>query len=177
MAVTVPDTARLILSIFNFRNHVFERAIMIKSKIIGFTGVFILLFSCASWFFSPPKQDLSVIYYEPSDTIDVLFVGSSHTYCGINPNVLWRGEGIAAYNFTSGGQPLWTSYYYINEALKSQKPSLIVLDMLYTFVDYDNGYRPKEQNTLNPLYPSFNKLNMVRAGIGPEHRISVYLAK
>ena len=36
---------------------------------------------------------------------------------------------MAAYNLAGSNQPLWNSYYYFKEALKYQKPQLVVLDV------------------------------------------------
>lgn len=66
---------------------------------------------------------------QPENTIDVLFVGTSHVYSDINPAVLWERHGIASFDLATGGACLVNSYYAIQEALKTQSPSLIVLEM------------------------------------------------
>ncbi len=80
-----------------------------------------------------PKYDygicsMSNLYAQPENSIDVLFVGSSLIYSGVNTNELWSHYGIAAYNLCSAEQPFWVSYHVILEALKTQHPRLIVLD-------------------------------------------------
>lgn len=65
----------------------------------------------------------------PADTTDVLFIGSSHVYYGISPSVLWERQGIAGYNVSSAGQNIQTAYFDLREALKTQAPRLIVMDM------------------------------------------------
>ena len=45
------------------------------------------------------------------DTVDVLCVGSSHVYCGINPVQLYNDYGIAAYDLAAGSQAVWYSYF------------------------------------------------------------------
>lgn len=80
-----------------------------------------------------PKYDYGIcamtnLYSQPRDSIDVLVVGSSLTYAGINTNVLCTQYGIAAYNLCSAEQPFWISYYVIREALKTQHPKVILLD-------------------------------------------------
>ena len=37
----------------------------------------------------------SQLYHTPENTIDVVFMGSSHCYCGVYPAYLWRDKGIA----------------------------------------------------------------------------------
>ena len=68
-------------------------------------------------------------FYELKDnTVDVLFLGSSHAFEDFNTGVLWSDYGMAAYILAGSDQPLWNTYYYLKEALKTQKPELIVLE-------------------------------------------------
>lgn len=68
-------------------------------------------------------------FYElEENTVDVLVLGSSHAYMSFNTGVLWREQGISSYLLTASAQPLWNSYYYLREALKTQTPKLIVLE-------------------------------------------------
>lgn len=47
--------------------------------------------------------DMVHSFYEiEEDTLDVLFLGSSHLYYGVQPNELWRDYGIASCNGESG---------------------------------------------------------------------------
>lgn len=103
------------------------------------------------------------LYAQPKNTIDVLFLGSSHVHCNINTAVLWEEYGIAAYHLTSAEQPLWNSYHYLVEALKTQSPSLVVLDMFSPARFYDD-YQPKwlGQN-VNGMRLSLNKYQAVKA--------------
>lgn len=80
-----------------------------------------------------PKHDYGICsmmnyYAQPEDSIDVLCVGTSMFYAGVNTNVLWSEYGIAAYNLCSAEQPFWVSYYTIQEAIKTQHPKVILLD-------------------------------------------------
>ena len=72
------------------------------------------------------------LYATPRDLVDVLFVGSSHCYAGVNPDLLWRDFGIAAFDMAISGQDKPSSLYYTKEALKSQSPKVIMVDLLAT---------------------------------------------
>lgn len=101
-------------------------------KIICFTAIFITLLYFSSRVLRF-KNDNGIyqgdsFYEQKINSIDVLFLGSSHVHYNINPAVLYNEYGIAAYNFTSGSQPIWSTYHYLAEALKYQKPKLIVLE-------------------------------------------------
>lgn len=94
----------------------------------------ILLISCGgAHYVLMPKDDFGAgsmihFYAQPKNQIDVLAVGTSLTYSGLNTNVLWSNWGISAYDLASAEQPYWNTYYYIEEALKYQQPKVIVLD-------------------------------------------------
>lgn len=67
-------------------------------------------------------------YEEPRDSMDVIFMGSSVAFCGINPMELWKNYGMTSYVFANGAQQIQLSYYYLQEALKRQSPKVVVLD-------------------------------------------------
>ncbi len=96
---------------------------------------------------------------------DVICVGSSHVYCGINPIQMYEDMGIVAYDIAEGSQAPWQSYYYIKEVCKTQKPKIIIYDtyMMGT-VQSDDGYQDYQtvNNLLNgPI--AFNKISAVCA--------------
>ena len=81
------------------------------------------------------------LYVQPKNKIDVLFLGSSHVHCNVNTQLLWDEYGMAAYLMTGAEQPIWNSYYNLKEALKTQKPKLVVLDMFCPSRFYDDFQR------------------------------------
>lgn len=101
-------------------------------------------------------------YAQPKDSIDVLFMGSSHIHCDVNTAELWKKYGIAAFDYSAAEQPLWMTYYYIQEAMKYQKPEVVVLDL------YSPAYRPADfqydflMENLNGMRFSFTKLKMLQ---------------
>lgn len=110
----------------------FKQIAFFWARLICFACVTGLLLSYAGYVLTP-KHDYGIcsmmnLYRQPEDSVDVLAVGTSLAYSGINTNVLWREYGIAAYNLCSAEQPFWVSYYTIREALKTQHPKLILLD-------------------------------------------------
>ncbi len=72
---------------------------------------------------------LADFYELDKNQVDVLCIGSSHVYYGINTCQLFEDYGIASYLLASPGQPVWISYYLLEEALKTQYPRLVVLDI------------------------------------------------
>ncbi len=104
---------------------------------------------------------LKKFYELEKNQIDVLVLGSSHAYEDINPAVLWDEHGIAAYDLCGSIQPLWNTYYYLKEALKTQTPRLIILEAYTTtFADeYSNDSRIIK-NTYG-LKPSLDKIKAI----------------
>lgn len=67
-------------------------------------------------------------YKLDNNTVDVLILGSSHAFVNFNNGTLWNEYGISSFILGGSVQPMWNSYYFCKEALKTQKPELIVLE-------------------------------------------------
>ena len=76
-------------------------------------------------------------YKLENNTIDVLLLGSSHSFVNINSLYLYKLYGIASFNLTGSVQPLWNTYFYLKETLNTQKPKLIVVEAYLTLANYD----------------------------------------
>ena len=80
-----------------------------------------------------PKHEYGIcpminLYRQPRGSVDVLVAGSSLAYSGSNTNVLWKAYGISSYNLCGAEQPFWSTYYQLREALRYQRPKVIILD-------------------------------------------------
>ncbi len=107
------------------------------------------------------------MYAQPADTVDVVFLGSSHIHCDVNTALLWRDYGIAAYDYSAAEQPLWITYYYLQEICKYQKPKLVVVD-LYGPARFKDDYQYTWlTENLNGFKFSMNKVNMLMASCEP----------
>ena len=67
-------------------------------------------------------------YKQTPNTVDVVFVGSSKVYCQIDTGVIWDEYGISSFDLGGSEATTWNSYYFLKEALKTQKPKVIVYD-------------------------------------------------
>ena len=101
-------------------------------KIIAVLILFLIVFAYINNAFYIKYSDgiysLNVFYELDKNTVDVLFLGSSHAFENYNTSVLWDEHGIASYVLGGSEQPMWNTYYYLKEALKTQSPELIVLE-------------------------------------------------
>lgn len=113
------------------------------------------------------------MYYQPKNTVDVAFLGSSHVHCDVNTVELWDKYGIAAYDYSAAEQPLWVTYYYFKELMKYQKPKLVVID-LFTPARIRENYRYRWiRDNLYGVRLSPNKIRMLLTAV--EHdKLSIY---
>ncbi len=133
------------------------------------------LADCALCVKSPHGVDqMRYLYAQPRGKIDVLFLGTSHVHCNVDTQILWDDYGIAAYLCTGAEQPLWNSYHALKEALKTQKPELVVLD-LFGPARFSDDYQEKwlDEN-LGGMKRSLNKLAAVKAST-PVNRMEFFL--
>lgn len=68
----------------------------------------------------------------PKNSLDCLFVGSSHFYNGINPVVIYDQSGYTSFTLACSGTDMTTAYLVTNYALRTQSPQVVFLDA-YTF--------------------------------------------
>lgn len=114
------------------------------------TGIFIIIFVLIllglTKIFVPASKHSTIIkelYDEPENTLDVIFVGESSVYKGVSPMKIWEKYKITSYDYAASGAKLYNNYYSIKEALKYQKPKVIVLntDQLFHDEPFKEGYK------------------------------------
>lgn len=113
-------------------------------------------------------------YDQPKNTIDVLAVGSSHVHCGVNTATLWEEYGIAAYDLSAAEQPLWMTYYYLQEAYKYQNPKVVILDV-FSPARFKEDYHERwvEESVLG-MHFSKTKWDMLQVSLEPEKRKELF---
>lgn len=68
-------------------------------------------------------------FYETApNSLDVLFVGTSHTYYSFSPQMLYDEYGITSHNLGTSAQPVLASRWWIEEALRYQRPKAVILE-------------------------------------------------
>jgi hypothetical protein len=102
---------------------------------------------------------------EPAYSIDVMFFGSSLIYCDIAPPAIYDKSKITSYVMGGPEQTLPITYYYIKEALKTQSPKVIFVEV--TGLLYDKYYSSTETNILF-MPKSINRLSATFEGANPD---------
>ena len=102
------------------------------SKMVVLLLCTVFLFICVNDTLAFKSSDgvtpIKDFYHYPKDSIDVLLLGTSHMGTDIDAATLYDEYGIASYCLWGSMQPLWNSYFYLKEALKTQTPRLVILE-------------------------------------------------
>ncbi len=149
------------------------------TKRLAAAAVFLVLAAAALWladnilrakFIGDSTTIIDGFYAEKKDDIDLLVLGSSNSFCTVNPLVLYEHYGIAAYDFGSSSQPMQISVLYLKEALKCQKPAVVALEITMLTSDPISSRReqalrwgltdmPLSADKLRCIYQSVGKLD------------------
>lgn len=91
------------------------------------------------------KSRYDGFYEQPENSIDMVFIGSSHSYCTFDPE---NFDSVLGTNSWQLGTPLQhydTSYFVLKEVLKTQKPKIVVLELYWDMLD--DKFEMKQANS------------------------------
>ena len=108
---------------------------------------------------------------EPKNSIDVLFLGSSYAYCDWNPAMMYAESGLTGYVMGGSEQTPALTYWYLKEALRTQSPSVVVMEASSLFFD---RYRNYTQTNVERMPWGFNRLGAIFTAAEPEKRVSLF---
>lgn len=111
---------------------------------------------------------METFYELEENSVDVLVLGSSHSFEDINPAVLYEEYGMASYVLASSVQPLWNTYYYLKEALKTQTPELIVLECWCTLYTQEYSKPSYVIKSTHGMKWSVDKWNAIKVSVNEE---------
>lgn len=120
-------------------------------------------------YFSDEWSNTSTIvnfYRMEKDSIDVLFMGSSHCISAFSPQELYDRYGLRSYNLGTEQQSLLVSYYWLKEALRYQHPKAVVLDTYICFPYLDTPLNTREaavRYAIDPMRWSPVKIEAIAA--------------
>lgn len=74
------------------------------------------------------------------DSVEVISFGSSHAWNGVDPAVMYRDYGVAAYNYACVWQSINTTALFVKDALKTQSPQVLLVETFnaWTPLEYVN---------------------------------------
>ena len=106
-------------------------------KAAAFMLGLVVLIEGASLIFKPKRkyveggvhdQAANGILSEPENTIDMLVLGDSETYCSIVPLRLWEKQGITSFVCGTSAQKLCYSEEFLHKAFRNQSPNVVILE-------------------------------------------------
>lgn len=147
-------------------------------KIVAFCTICITLFigfTKIYFYKNYGNWNITKLYDLPKNSVDVLAAGDSHMLTTTNPAIIWNEQGIASYTVSSEGQDIWITYHNLVEALKTQHPELIMVDV-HNVVN-NNEYSNDAAGTMAILgmKPSWNKVQSIKAAVPSEKFMSYFL--
>ncbi len=74
-------------------------------------------------------------YAQPKDSLDMVFIGSSHSYCTFDPEIVDKGLGTNSYQMGMPLQHMDSTYYTLREILNYQKPRTVVVEVYWDMMD------------------------------------------
>ncbi len=107
-------------------------------------------------------------FYEEEENIDNVFIGSSHVYYNIDPEILNELNGKKNFNLGTSNQTLDGSYYMLREALRYHELEHVYLEVYYSLstvpkaganiIWWTSEYMENSRNRMEYIY------NVVPAG-------------
>jgi hypothetical protein len=113
-------------------------------------------------------------FNEPEESMDVIFYGSSNTYCTMSPLILWDETGLRSYVLSTQTQPLEASYLYMKQSFLSQSPKLVVLELSMVFESLEALDDEVLRDTIDPLPWKQGKAELIRELVPKGERGSFY---
>lgn len=116
--------------------------------------------------------------FTETDTVDVVLVGNSHLYTGVNPKNLSAALGANCFILASPGTTIMDSYYCLKEALQRTHPKVAIIE---TYGINNKTNHGLEGGGLSDQFKSFNarkniplKLASTPSLFLPEHYITAW---
>lgn len=77
----------------------------------------------------------------PENSLDMLFIGSSHSYCTFDPEIFDEALGTSSFQMGTPFQHPDTTYFSLMEIFKTQSPEVVVMELYWDVLDDDFDMR------------------------------------
>lgn len=120
---------------------------------------------------TPKQHDMGSTWgqflQEERDSVDALFFGSSLVYCDVVPAVLWEETGLTGYVVAGPEQTIPMTYYYLREALNTQSPQAVFVELTGMFYARYTNYT---KTNIGQMPWGINRLLATFREAEPEYR-------
>lgn len=110
-------------------------------------------------------SDVTSFYREKKNSLDMIFFGSSHSYATFSPDIIKEKTGLNSYNFATQQQPIYITYHYMVESLKTQKPRYFVLEGHMLTIDQDYTTEGVTRDAIDKMHFSYNKIQAINTSV------------
>ena len=86
------------------------------------------------------KKRFEDFYALQKNSLDMVFIGSSHAYCTFNPENFDKALGISSFQMGTPLQHADTTYYELREIYNSQTPKIVEISQDNFLDTYNNFY-------------------------------------
>lgn len=128
------------------------------------------------------RDNVYGFYAEPEHSLDAVFIGSSGTMSAFIPMNAFRDYGFTSYNFCINELAFQTYPFMIREALKTQKPKLLIIDVkcLVASRSIDDFLTEDMEGELrcntDAFHPSVNRFLYLSKHVPLNNHLSVYFS-
>lgn len=155
-----------------------KKIVKICSAVVAFVLVFLfvqqLLVPKYASGIPGPEGLLTREYYFSNFDHDILFIGDCEVFHTFSPITLWEEFGITSFIRGNAQQLLWQSYYLLADALRFERPRVIVLNVLA--MQYgEPQYEPYNRLTLDGMRWSRYKVRAIRASMTEDESFWTYV--
>lgn len=90
------------------------------------------------------QQRMDDFYALEENTLDMVFVGSSHAYCTFDPEIFDKALGTNGFQMGTPLQHPDTTYYLLKEIYETQTPKTVVMEVYWDVLDGDFSLKQAE---------------------------------
>ncbi|MGL6115585.1 MAG: hypothetical protein ACRC1R_11265, partial [Cetobacterium sp.] len=126
-------------------------------KIMSFLTILSISFYFSNILFNRLDRKTFNILNFNKDKIDLLFIGSSHSYSTFNTRIFDNKLKINSYALSSDAQPIEASYYLLKEFYKKRTTQIVVFELYGLLIE--ENFKESYANVFNSFSFGKNKIN------------------
>ena len=125
--------------------------------------------------FSDAKQRFDEFYSIEANSLDMVYIGSSHSYCTFDPEIIDQQLNTSSFQLGTPLQHPDSSYYVLQEVLKYQKPKVVVFEIYWDMLD--ESFDIKQSDLLFKAWKSKDLQNKYIKEVFPINEKAKYYIK
>lgn len=136
------------------------KTLLVKFIVLFIVVASVVIYTDTKGYFEPDQKNNhtsqkwdSFYKFTESDTVDVVMVGNSHLYTGVNPKNLSAALGVNCFILASPGTTIMDSFYCLKEALERTQPKVAIIE---TYGINSNVNHKLKGGGLSDQFKSFN---------------------